>query len=144
MPNSENPKRGSDFERIAQSFFASQGIELKRGFEVLVGWGERKKPHRFDLGSNRPAVLVECKLHTWTEGGNSPSAKLSVWNEAVLYFLAAPPEYHKVLFVLKSINNGVSLGQHYAKRFSHLVPEGLEIWEFSPESNSATRVALDD
>jgi hypothetical protein len=143
MLNSENPKRGSDFERIAQSFFASQGIELKRGFEVLVGLGQRKKPHRFDLGSSRPPVLVECKLHTWTEGGNAPSAKLSVWNEAMLYFLAAPPDYRKVLFVFRSIKNGVSLGKHYVRRFGHLVPGGTEIWEYSLETKCAARITDD-
>jgi hypothetical protein len=83
-------------------------------------------------------ILVECKAHTWTAGGNTPSAKLSGWNEAMYYFLAAPPKYRKVLFVLKSLSNNMSLGEHYIRRFEHLIPEGEAIWEFDPNIENAT------
>jgi hypothetical protein len=41
---------------------------------------DKKKIRNFDLGSSTPAILVECKSHTWTQSGNIPSARLTVWN----------------------------------------------------------------
>ena len=96
-----NAHAGSDFEAKALEFFGKQGVSLRRGYMAPVGVGEIKKAHRFDLGSENPPVLVECKSHTWTQGGNSPSAKLTVWNEAMYYFHIAPKEYRKIFFVLK-------------------------------------------
>ncbi|WP_201087274.1 hypothetical protein [Serratia plymuthica] len=54
-----------------------------------------KKSHRFDLGCAEQKILVECKSHRWTIGNNIPSAKLTVWNEAMFYFYSAPAEYRK-------------------------------------------------
>lgn len=73
-----NVHAGNDFELLARQFFAQQGIELTRNFVAPVGVGEQKKPHRFDLGSEKPPALVECKSHTWTQGGNMPRAKMTV------------------------------------------------------------------
>jgi hypothetical protein len=54
-----NAHAGNDFESLA----------LIRNFAAPVRVGEQKKWHRFDLGSEKPPVLVECKSHTWTQGG---------------------------------------------------------------------------
>ena len=81
MANKDNPLKGSKFEAQVQKFFAKQGLQLELGFSVDVGISVNKKPHKFDLGSGRPPVVVECKSHTWTKGGNAPSAKMSVWVE---------------------------------------------------------------
>jgi hypothetical protein len=89
-----NTHAGNDFEGAARDFFGKQGIVLTKNFSVLVGISEAKKPHRFDLGSESPPVLVECKSHTWTQGGNMPNAK-TVWNEAMYYFHVAPDAYQK-------------------------------------------------
>ncbi|HXL34331.1 MAG TPA: hypothetical protein VN953_05395 [Gemmatimonadales bacterium] len=97
---------------------------------VPVGTGKAKKDHKFDLGSESPPVLVECKCHTWTEGGNAPSAKLTVWNEAMLYFACAPLKYRKLLVVQRSLRGPETLAEHYLKRYRHLVPGGVELWEF--------------
>jgi hypothetical protein len=86
---------------MARSFFSQQGISLVKNFTTPVGVGALKKTHRFDLGSASPPVLVECKSHTWTQSGNMPSAKMTVWNEAMYYFHVAPDIYRKILFVLK-------------------------------------------
>jgi hypothetical protein len=67
----------ADYESSAKT-----DIVLTKNFSVPVGVSEAKKPHHFDLGSESPPVLVECKSHTWTEGGNMPSAKMTVWSEA--------------------------------------------------------------
>ena len=96
-----NAHVGRDFELAAQEFFAQQGVDLSIGLKVPVGISEVKKYHSFDLGCNKKRIIVECKSHTWTTGSNVPSAKLTVWNEAMYYFHIAPVGYRKIMFVLK-------------------------------------------
>lgn len=135
-----NTHAGNDFEGAARAFFAKQGITLMKNFSVPVGVGEAKKPHRFDLGSENPPVLVECKSHTWTQGGNMPSAKMTVWNEAMYYFHVAPPAYRKIFFVLKHYRREQSLAAYYLKTHGHLVPAGVELWEYDLETANAERL----
>jgi hypothetical protein len=135
-----NAHAGNDFETIVQSFFAQQRIFLQRKFQAPVGVADLKKMHRFDLGSENPSVLVECKSHTWTQSGNPPSAKLAVWNEAMYYFHLAPGNYRKVLFVLKHSRRDVSLASYYLKTYSHLVPPSVEVWEYDTTSGTAERL----
>jgi len=137
LANRDNPYKGRRFEDAARNYFNQRGLRLERIFPIDVGVNNIRKPHRFDLGSSRPPILVECKAHTWTAGGNAPSAKLSVWNEAMYYFHAAPSEYRKIFFVLKSVRTGITLAEHYIGRFEHLIPEGVEIWEFDPNTDDA-------
>lgn len=140
MANSDNPARGAAFEELARRFFERRGLVLTAGYPVEVGAGAVRKPRKFDLGCSEPATLVECKSHTWTEGGNAPSAKLSVWNEAMFYFSLAPQRYRKILIALANDRQGQSLAQHYVKRFSHLVPVGVEIWEIDYDGASGRNV----
>jgi hypothetical protein len=135
-----NAHAGNDFEAMARVFFAQQGISLVKNFSAPVGVSELKKMHRFDLGSENPPVLVECKSHTWTQGGNMPSAKMTVWNEAMYYFHVAPANYRKILFVLKHSRREVSLAAYYLKTHGHLVPDGVEIWEYDTSSSTAERL----
>jgi hypothetical protein len=95
-----NAHVGKDFELLAKSFFEKQGVSLQENFGLPIGVGSKKKNHSFDLGSDSPKIIVECKSHKWTAGANIPSAKLTVWNEAMYYFLIAPEGYRKILFVL--------------------------------------------
>src|SRR6266481_6202109 len=133
-----NTQAGNDFEAACRpNFFSQQGIPLVKSFSVPVGVGEHKKLHRFDLGSESPPVLVECKSHTWTQGGNMPSAKMTVWNEAMYYFHVAPAFYRKIFFVLKHSRREVSLASYYLKTHGHLVPAGVEVWEYDTSSNTA-------
>jgi hypothetical protein len=55
---------GQSFEDIARSFFQKKGIKLQPNFSVRLGLSHRKKNHRFDLGSDNPPILVECKSHS--------------------------------------------------------------------------------
>lgn len=125
-----NTQAGSDFEEVARAFFAAQGISLIRNFQAPVGAGEKKKNRNFDLGSSAPPILVECKSHKWTQGGNVPSAKITVWNEAMYYFHLAPAEYRKIFFVLKHNRRDVSLASYYLANYGHLIPPDVEIWEY--------------
>ena len=137
-----NAHVGLDFELKAQSFFEEKGISLQRNYEVMVGIGIQKKPHRFDLGCPEQKILVECKSHRWTTGNNVPSAKLTVWNEAMFYFHSAPPDYRKVMFVLKDMRrvSNETLAQYYLKTFTHLIPNGVELWEYDEIIMDAARI----
>src|SRR5437879_6462595 len=102
MANKDNPGKGARFVATVSRFLASQQILVRKEFAVEVGVGEIKRRHRFDLGSDEPKLVVECKSHSWTEGGNAPSAKMAVWNEAMYYSSLVPDDHRKMLFVLLS------------------------------------------
>jgi len=140
MDNSENPGRGRQFEAIVAVWLHKQGIQVRPDFTIDVGANEERKPHRFDLGSADPPVLVECKCHTWTSGGNAPSAKLTVWNEAMHYFACSPELYRKMLVVSLDLRREQSLGEHYVKRYGHLIPRGVEIWEYDGSRFNAVQL----
>ena len=132
---------GHAFERKAARHFASLGIVVERNYAMRLGVGERTKAHRFDFGSADPKLLIECKSHTWTTSGNMPSAKLTVWNEAMYYFTLAPRDYRKIFFVLQDFRNqgevwGESLAAYYIRKFVHLIPPDVELWEYSESSDS--------
>ncbi|CAA9447780.1 MAG: hypothetical protein AVDCRST_MAG58-600 [uncultured Rubrobacteraceae bacterium] len=135
-----NAHVGSDFERAAQEVFASQGLRLVRGFSLPIGIGEKKQGHRFDLGSASAEVIVECKSHKWTTDGYVPSAKMTVWNEAMYYFAMAPEDYRKILFVLRDYSDkkGETLAEYYIRTHDHLVPDEVEIWEYDEDAGEAT------
>ncbi len=137
-----NAHVGRDFESEAQRYFRNKGIALYRNHRVNVGVpGKHKKAKQFDLGSDNPPILVECKSHKWTAGGNVPSAKLTVWNEAMYYFALAPKHYRKILFVLSDFNERrqETLAGYYRRIYGHLIPDGVKIMEFSPTADRAPR-----
>ncbi len=77
-------------------------------------------------------IYVECKSHKWTSGNNIPSAKLTVWNEAMYYFLVAPKNYKKIFFMIKDYNQKrkMTLAEYYLKTYRHLIPVDVEFWEY--------------
>lgn len=131
-----NAHVGKEFEKTALRFFSGAGIDLTMNHSIPVGIEEQKKNHAFDLGSESPKIIVECKSHTWTSGNNVPSAKMTVWNEAMYYFSAAPLEYRKIFFVLRdeSISRGETLAEYYIRTYGHLIPSNVEIWEYDMDS----------
>ncbi len=135
-----NANAGREFEQAAQLFFARQGIDLNSNFGVEVGFS-KKKIRKFDLGSSDPAVVVECKSHNWTQGGNIPSAKITVWNESMLYFHIVPDRYRKILLVLRSVRSNQSLAEYYLRNYGHLIPPGVEIWECDATGCSGQRIS---
>ena len=133
---------GNVFEMKAQAwFFEEEDVWLQRNYGVEIGLS-KKKERKFDLGSNKPPILVECKSHKWTGSGNVPSAKITVWNESMYYFLLAPPGFRKVLFVLRDFGDkrGESLAEYYVRNHSHLIPDGVEIREFDNSNMTATEI----
>lgn len=131
-----NAHVGNDFENIARQIFSNQGLKLKKNFRLPLGINKKKKDHNFDLGSESPRTIVECKCHRWTKDSNVPSAKMSVWNEAMYYFHTAPKSYRKILFVLYDFNmkKKETLAEYYIRTYDHLIPSDVEIWEYNEET----------
>jgi len=136
-----NSHVGREFEIKCQNSFARKGMILTRGFQIEIGING-KKLHEFDLGSEKDNVLVECKAHTWTEGGNVPSAKLTVWNEAMYLFYSAPKKYTKILFVKRDFSpkKQETLGQYYVRTDAHLIPKDVQLWEYDESKDTAERI----
>lgn len=126
-----NAHVGQELEGIAAQVLADRGIAVTPRHKVTLGVGKIKRPHIFDLGSEAPRVRVECKAHTWTSGGNSPAAKLINWAEAMYYFHLAQG-YRRIFFVQRSLKpkTGESLLTYFLRTKPHLVPPGVEFWEY--------------
>lgn len=136
-----NAHVGAEFERIASAYFAGKGIKLSRNFAIDIGLKEKKK-HCFDLGTTEPKTIVECKSHKWTAGARVPSAKMTVWNEAMYYFHLAPAEYRKILFVLHHRKEaaGETLLSYYKRTHFHMIPEDVEFLEWDEVTRSIVEV----
>ena len=137
-----NAHVGRDFEHATKKFFASIGLNLQKNLSLPVGIHSNKKDHSFDLGNSEQKIIVECKSHKWTKGDNVPSAKLTVWNEAMYYFLVAPKNFRKIFFVLRdhSEKRNETLATYYLRTYGHLVPDDVEIWEYEPTSLKAEQI----
>jgi hypothetical protein len=55
------------------------------------------------------------------QGNASPSAKLSVGNEAMYFFHIAPLHFRNILFVLEHSWRDLSLASQYLKTYEHMV-----------------------
>lgn len=138
-----NAHVGREFELAAQNYFANSGLELKLNFKIDIGVEDIKKEHAFDLGCNEEKILVECKSHKWTApNDNVPSAKLTVWNEAMYYFLATPSGFRKIMFVLRdySKKRNETLAEYYIRTYRHLIPYDVEIWEYDEIKKKAIQL----
>ena len=138
-----NAHAGREFEVFAQGYFRNiENLPLRPNFSVRLGVGTKQKAHSFDLGSDDPAVLVECKSHTWTNSGNMPSAKVTVWTEAMYYFHIAPANFRKILFVLEARHErqNETLAEYYVRTNGHLIPDGVSIFEYNPSTQSGRYV----
>ena len=129
--STSNSHVGRAFEERARKVLAKHGLRLESGHRVPCGLGPVRKKHAFDLGSGNPKVIVECKSHTWTSGGNVPSAKMKNWAEAMFYFHMAPPEYRKLFVVERSVRPGrpESLLAYFLRTQAHMIPPDVEFRE---------------
>ncbi len=137
-----NAHVGKEFEKAAKKFFATKKrLDLQNNISVDIGI-KGKKPHKFDLGDLSKKILVECKSHKWTEGGNVPSAKMATWDQAMYLFYATPKGYRKILFVLKDYDpkRKETLAEYYIRTKSHLIPKDVEIWEFDQNAKIAKKI----
>ena len=135
--STSNSHVGRAFEERARGILAKHGLRLESGHKVPCGLGAVLKNHAFDLGSGSLRVIVECKFHTWTSGGNVPSAKMKNWAEAMFYFHMAPPDYRKIFFVERSVRPGrpESLQSYFLRTQAHMIPPGVELWELDDDGD---------
>lgn len=128
-----NAHAGSSFEQLAGNYFISNNFNICAKYPFALGF-QSKKVHIFDFGGKDDKgndVIIECKSHKWTSGNNVPSAKMTVWNEAMLYFSLAPESTRKILFVLRdySTKRHETLAEYYKRLNGHLIPQHVEIIE---------------
>lgn len=132
-----NAHVGRELEEIAATYLAAQGVHVHPRHKVLVGVAGIKRPHEFDLGCDEQMIIVECKAHTWTSGDKVPSAKMINWAEAMFYF-SLTPAYRKIFFVQRSVRTatGESLVDYFKRTKPHLIPLGVEFWEYDFETKA--------
>lgn len=137
-----NSHVGRDFEGRVQKALATCGLQLNPAHKVPCGLGTLRRDHSFDLGSESPRVIVECKSHTWTAGGNVPSAKMKNWAEAMFYFHMAPRNYRKIFVVERSVRRGQeeSLLSYFLRTQAHMIPRDVEFYELDGEQLTAHEV----
>ncbi|WP_170456042.1 hypothetical protein [Ruegeria arenilitoris] len=126
-----NSHFGRDFEERARAVLAAHDIPLQFSHWVPCGFGNYEKLHSFDLGSEDPPVIVECKSQTWTKGDFVPSVKMKNSAEAMFYIQIAPSGYRNIFFVEKSlrVREGESLLSHFRRTRGHMIPPDVEFWE---------------
>jgi hypothetical protein len=58
------------------------------------------------------------------------------------YFLVAPSNYRKIMFVLKdfSSKHNETLAEYYLRRYAHLIPSKVEFWEYDELKSSAKQL----
>jgi hypothetical protein len=138
-----NAHVGREFEALAAAhYWGAETWELLPNFPVSLGVDASRKAHRFDLGCEQPPTLIECKSHNFTVSGNMPSAKITVWNEAMYLFHLAPARYRKILFVLEArhVRQRETLATCYTRNYGHLIPHGVEIVEYNIQTHALRRV----
>ena len=143
MTTRQNAAKGSHFEDSVGKYLEQQGLRVFPDYQIPVSInGRSRKMHKFDWGNE--TLLVECKAYDWTEGGNNPSAKLATANEALLYFLAAPKSYRKMLFMPATVKRGQrnpqTLVEYYVRTYGHFIPEDVEVYELDQQGLSGRRV----
>ncbi|MFH1045519.1 MAG: hypothetical protein V1727_00960 [Candidatus Omnitrophota bacterium] len=138
-----NAHVGKDFVDLVKAFFSSKGIILDNDVAISIGVGGRRKKHVYDLGNLDNKIIVECKSHKWTESDKVPSAKMTVWTQEMFYFHLTPKGYRKIFFILKdySVSRKETLGKYYLRINSHLIPQGVEFWEYDEKAQTAQKIS---
>jgi len=139
-----NTSVGIDFETLTLNYFKQSIPDITRPFWLPIGHIEQKE-HKFDLGSVEQKIIIECKSHTWTKGGNVPSAKLTTWDQAMLYFFLAPRKFRKIFVVKKDLKAKTqeSLTSYYIRTHSHVIPDEVEFWEVDEKERDFRKIDFD-
>lgn len=132
-------EKGDAFAKRVGEHLCRKGKLVKPEYSVEIGFRtDSRKRHSFDFGNE--TTLVECKNYDWTKGVGIPSAKISTLNESMLYFLAAPSSFRKILFLAEKKRKGVrgseTLAEYYVRQQGHLIPDDVEIWELSSDGGA--------
>lgn len=134
--NSLNPGKGSAFQRQA-AVIVGKHLNAEFQLDYPIPIGKPPKAHRLDLVSKNLRFIGECKNYSWTESGNSPSAKMGFINEAILYLSYLPRE--TVRFIVMRLDRHArrqeTLTQYYFRTYRHLL-DGIRLFEVDVESGA--------
>ena len=144
MSNSDNPKRGADFQRKVRDWFTkkyNKNFELEK--KIAIGFPA--KDHKFDIVCNSDKIAIECKRYTWTETGNVPSAKMGFTNEAAFYLSFLPDEYEKYIVMYYSYNfkRSETLAEYYYRTYKHLIG-GIHVLEYNSDDDTMRDLYLEN
>ncbi len=134
--NSQNPGNGAEFQEKVYKYFCDEYQNHKFEKEKAIEIGKPPRKHRYDIASEDNKIVIECKCYTWTESGNSPSAKLRTLNEAILYFTFLN-NCKKYLVMSRSTHpkQKESLAEYYYRRYKHLLtPHNVILAEYDKEN----------
>jgi len=56
------------------------------------------------------------------------------------YFALTPSRFRKVFFVLKDLRSRESLAEYYVRRYGHMIPDDVEVWEYCAEALAAVKI----
>ena len=141
MSNSDNPRKGAEFQEMVRQWFADQyktDFELEK--KIPIGF-KTKKDHKFDVVSKDRDIVVECKRYTWTAIGNVPSAKMGFLNEAAFYLSFLPNDCKKFIVMYRSVHPkhpDETLAEYYVRMNGHLLKNTI-VAEYDP----ATKVFVE-
>jgi hypothetical protein len=54
-----NAHVGAAFEVAAYNYFKTKGIDLTKNYSLVLGIGDKKKKHCFDLGSSKSKMIMD-------------------------------------------------------------------------------------
>ena len=99
--NHLNTAKGRDFQHLVRGI-SEVYFHTPFDLEVPFSIGIPPKSHRFDCASQDRKIVIECKCHSWTAGGNVPSAKMTTINEAAFYMSFLPKDIRRIIVIKKS------------------------------------------
>lgn len=144
MSNSDNPKRGANFQKKVRDWFVKK---YNKPFEIekKIPIGSPAKDHKFDIVCDSDRIAIECKRYTWTETGNVPSAKMGFTNEAAFYLSFLPDEYKKYIVMYYSYNTKRSetLAEYYYRTYKHLIGK-IHVLEYNPDNDTMRDLYLEN
>ena len=135
LPNSENTAKGKKFQNLAAKVLSLHfGTEFltERKFPI----GHPSKDHKFDLVSTDLKFVGESKNYSWTETGNTPSAKIGFINEAVFYLYHLPKDKNRFVVLRKAVHpkQKKTLAEYYFETNKHLL-NGVFVVEIDEDSS---------
>ena len=141
MSNSDNPRKGAEFQQWVMEWFSNRfnknfepEVKIPIGSDLLDP--SDYKPHKFDIVSDDQSIIIECKRYTWTGTNNVPSAKMGFTNEAAFYLSLAKRSHKKYIAMIKSYNpkRKETLAEYYYRTNKHLLGDVI-IAEYDPDAN---------
>ena len=143
MSNSENPRKGADFQKLVRDWFV-KSYNQDFALEKKIAIGVPSKDHKFDIVCDSLKMAIECKRYTWTESGNVPSAKMGFTNEAAFYLSFLPVKYIKYIVMYYSYNakRAETLAEYYYRTYKHLIGN-IHVLEYNPDEDIMRDLSTD-